>query len=40
MTVREKLVVRILLLIARIVSEDAAVRSDLRHISNHLQVKL
>jgi hypothetical protein len=36
MTWKQKTVVRILLMIARIISEDEALAADLQHLSNHI----
>ena len=36
MTWREQLLVRILLLIARMVADDPVIADDLKHLSNHV----
>lgn len=38
MTWREKCVVRILLLVARIVADDEALQTEIQHLSNHIGV--
>jgi hypothetical protein len=38
MTWREKLVARILLLVARLVCDDPAIRDEIKHLSNHIGV--
>ena len=38
MTWREQLVVRILVIIARMVSDDPVIREELKHLGTHVQV--
>ena len=38
MTWREQLVIRILLLVARLVAEDSRVADEIRHLTNHVVV--
>ena len=38
MTWREQLVIRILLIIARMAADDPVIREDLKHLHNHIHV--